>query len=521
MRDLVFRHAPYGYPVRDVDSELGDCLVSSNIVNLDALIPREDFAILAGRARGALRERLSTTDLESGAFFLGALLKPDFQRETANWTPEKVVDLIKTFLDGNLIPAVILWQAGDGIFIIDGAHRLSALIAWVHNDYGDGPLSRVFFANAIPPEQLRIADQTRKLVASEIGSYADYQNAVKNPRSATPLVQERASRLAYNAIYIQWVPADDAKTAEASFFKINQEATPLDPTELRILNSRTSPSSIAARAIVRAGTGHKYWSSYAESTQIEIEEIGREIYKMLYTPPIDDGPIKTLDLPVAGRGYNALPFIFDLVNFANNVKTPDSTFKKTTQIVDLLPVDTDGKQSLEYLKSVKRVVSIITGDDPSSLGLHPAVYFYSRSGKFQPAAFHAVAQFLSALKSANKLVEFSNIRKDFEELLICEDDPIKQIIHNRGTGTRSIPQIVRLLDGIRSYILTGMNGHVIAYLNSNGLSLAKADRVIEEDTLFSEEVAPSRFSRATKSASFFREALRSAAVCSICHTISG
>jgi len=47
-----------------------------------------------------------------------------------------------------LIPAIILWNSGRYIFTIDGAHRLSALIAWVLDDYGDGIISQTFFGMA-------------------------------------------------------------------------------------------------------------------------------------------------------------------------------------------------------------------------------------------------------------------------------------------------------------------------------------------------------------------------------------
>ncbi len=40
--------------------------------------------------------------------------------------------------------------------------------------------------------------------------------------------------------------------------KIYQQATLIDKTELKLLESRRKPNSIAARAIIRSGTGHKY-----------------------------------------------------------------------------------------------------------------------------------------------------------------------------------------------------------------------------------------------------------------------
>jgi hypothetical protein len=60
----------------------------------------------------AVRQEMSMNSLTLGAgdSLYGALRKPDFQRETAEWDPKRVVGLIRTFIEGELIPAVILWQ---------------------------------------------------------------------------------------------------------------------------------------------------------------------------------------------------------------------------------------------------------------------------------------------------------------------------------------------------------------------------------------------------------------------------
>ncbi|MFO0799242.1 MAG: DUF262 domain-containing protein [Gemmataceae bacterium] len=227
-------------------------------VNLDALIPREDFeAIDKDSSPNTIRQTLTTTDLEEGGFFYESLRKPDFQRETASWAPEKVADLIKCYVAGDLIPAVILWRSQSHIFVIDGAHRLGALIAWVHDDYGDNTRSHAYFGNVIPPEQKEAADKTRALIKKSIGTFKEHQLASGNP-SAPPELRARAKLLGSLAVQIQWVSGDSYK-AEDSFFRINQEAAPIDKTELLILRSRATPSAIAARAIVRSATGHKYW----------------------------------------------------------------------------------------------------------------------------------------------------------------------------------------------------------------------------------------------------------------------
>src|SRR6185437_9119245 len=125
------------------------------VVNLDALIRRADMA--APGEVGEDIEALNITELEQKGMLYQALRKPDFQRETSDWSPEQVSDLISTFVRREMIPAIILWRAGTDVFVIDGAHRLSALIAWVHDDYGDGAVSRPFFQDDIPDEQIEAA----------------------------------------------------------------------------------------------------------------------------------------------------------------------------------------------------------------------------------------------------------------------------------------------------------------------------------------------------------------------------
>ena len=151
----------------------------AGLVNLDALIPRGDFAAKDDvKGGGSPRQTISLTDLKKDGFFQNSLRKPDFQRETANWTPTKVYDLIRSFLDRDLIPAVILWERGDEIFVIDGAHRLSALIAWVRDDYGDQADSNRLFGAGITDEQRRIAKRTRDTIRTKIGTYAEFSGLV-------------------------------------------------------------------------------------------------------------------------------------------------------------------------------------------------------------------------------------------------------------------------------------------------------------------------------------------------------
>ncbi len=486
--------------------------MATNLVNLDALIPREDFLVAGSSSdTGGKAATFKINDLEPGAFSYLALRKPDFQRETANWSPRKISDFIKSFIDGDLIPAIICWRGnGSNIFIIDGAHRLSALIAWVSNDYGEGAISNTFFSNSIPREQIDAGRKTRELIDKEIGRYQDIKDAAKG-NSPTPGALEKAIRLGSFPIYLQWVPSEDAKKAENAFFKINQATTPIDTTELRILNARFSPNAITSRVIVRNATGHKYWGKFEASAQQKIEAVGKDIYAALFKPPLNT-PIKTLDLPVAGRGYSAqtLPLIFDLVNISNHMPVVDAT-KKGKDVSISSASDEDGSLTIQMLKRTQDMSQRITGVHPSSLGLHPAVYFYSASGRHQPTALLAIGDLLVKFGEQNKFKQFTDVRSKFEEFLIRHKNYVNQLTSKFGSGAKGYSRLRELYE----LILDGLwNDNNETQIEQSIMS----HQVFKSLTKFDldDENNGAKFSKAVKQVAFLKDALAGAIKCKIC-----
>ena len=478
--------------------------MTSNGVNLDALIPREDFAADSTPARGTQSSTIDLGQLKEDSFFAQCLRKPDFQRETVHWAPQKIVDLVSAFLDGDLIPAIILWRSGQYVFVIDGAHRLSAILSWLYDDYGDRARSRAFFSNQIPDEQIKLAEQTRGLISQQVGTYASFKDAAKNVSYADGVLAERLGGLASNSFVAQWVPALNADGAEKSFFKINQSPTPVDPAEKRILKSRESAVAIATRVINRGGVGHKYWEKFQLSAQKEIENLGRDIYEALYLPPMGSAPIKTSDVPVGGRGYNALPFIFDLVSLANDM----SQNEKHT-------ADVSGDDTIRYLKSVWKNIKRVTTTDPGSLGLHPLVYFYTRGGTFQPIAFLAVMQFVRTLIDRKKLREFTGIRKEYEAFITKYKEAFTLIVKSQGAGARSLPALIGFLNLVFDGLVeTKTEADLLAEISSDNrfrfLSTPAPVRGAKLDH------GARKFSSSVKSATFVAELMENGVRCAIC-----
>jgi hypothetical protein len=181
----------------------------NDLVNLDALIARADFGEVRSNPEpspAGLPEFLRLRDLVTGATS-AALRKPDFQRETACWRFTRVAGFVRSFVEGDLIPAVILWRSPTTgkIFVVDGAHRLSALIAWVQDDYGDNEASLAYFQNFWRPEQLDAAQKTRELINNVIGSYEMLQAAAKNPEELNPVLVSRARNAETLPIPVLWM----------------------------------------------------------------------------------------------------------------------------------------------------------------------------------------------------------------------------------------------------------------------------------------------------------------------------
>ena len=99
-------------------------MATKGTVNLDAMILRSDFAIQTNVSNDEPTfEKMSTIparDLQKGSGVLALLRKPDFQRETNHWSPNQIVSLLECYVNGDLIPSIILWHSSENLFVIDG-----------------------------------------------------------------------------------------------------------------------------------------------------------------------------------------------------------------------------------------------------------------------------------------------------------------------------------------------------------------------------------------------------------------
>lgn len=491
-------------------------------VNLDAMIKREDLDITDNDPTTIkVGSDLKLAELEATSTTFNILRKPDFQRETSNWTPDKIAELVENFLDGDLIPSVIVWRSNKSgkLFVIDGAHRLSALIAWINDDFGDQGISRELFGDQIDdPQHKRIAKKTRELL-TKIGSYQRLKSYVLNPASApdeTTLL--RARNMGSISITLQEVRGDVTK-AERSFLKINQSATLIDATELTMIQARRKPNAIAARALIHAGEGHKYWGTFSDEVQQTITDTAHAAYDDLFRPLLEY-PIRTVQLPAAGLALtpDSLDLVFNLVNSLN--KAVDVSTKDKPGIWRLiapdgvtekdLEDDKDGALTTAFLKRVRTATQLVFGAGKGSLALHPGVYCYGATGRFMPTAFFAAIEFVQDLhRQHDGFFKFTAVRGKFEEFLIGHRHYMNQLAGQYGAQLRGAPATKAMFDVIMKN--TELDDAGITKKIQAEPALAFVRDITEEDRNYGRN-----FSKDTKNAIYLRAALANELRCEIC-----
>ena len=477
-------------------------------VTLDALIPREDFDILSeigGNNNTSNNATLSIEDLKYDSFFFSALRKPIFQRETNEWDPNKICGIIESFIESELIPSIILWRNQGGyIFVIDGAHRLSSLGAWINDDYGDGEISRLYYGNVISPEQLDVAQKTRELVNERIGSFKEISLITRNPSITTnDRKKEIAKNLGALAIQLQWVEGN-ADKAEDSFLKINQCATKISDAELELIENRDKAYALAARAIVRAGQGYQYWSKFSNEAQTKILDNAKKIHSIMF----GDSPVNVDDInSFSIGGVQSSSLTLDVVN---------QTVKICNGIVDIKQAELGDENSvIEMLRNTLRILQYIHSKEKFSLGLHPFVYFYSDLAKHKIGSYYGMLLFVKNLISKNELNNFIRVRGRFEEVIYTYSFIVQQIIRKYRQTKRSYDKIANYFDDLMNIISDNDNLSAAEIINK--LRTIPEYKYLQTEIIDNEEVEiRGNFSRGRRQQIKLQTFVKNLPKCPIC-----
>lgn len=245
---------------------------------------------------------------DSGLSIWDRLRKPEFQRATNGWEDEKILNLLRTLRENQVIPGVIFWlntETGH-IFVLDGAHRLSTIRAWIVNDWGD--TDDAYNYGFVEEGDVEAAERMRAKVAITIKDFTSlrdagkqYRKLVDDNKKVSDFLDpdtEAGGRFMYNfntslRIPIQWVTGD-YKTAEQSFININTGGTPLSEPEVLYLTNRRSPVARAITGIVSNGTKSYLWLKYKD----ECDRLSKELYNLVLEPSDGASPTRVADYPL-------------------------------------------------------------------------------------------------------------------------------------------------------------------------------------------------------------------------------
>jgi hypothetical protein len=475
-------------------------------VNLDALIPKEDFIFQPEKKQekqsGFINLTLGHLLPKGEGNYISIyhlLRKPDFQRETNEWDKKRIADLIESWISRAFIPSVILWEneTTGNLYVIDGAHRLSAMLAYINDDYGDKEISHKFYGyNQIPDAEIELAVETRNYVENRIGgSFKEIMRAGGT----------KADGLKKAAFDLQMITGD-VKKAEDSFFKINQQGVVLSPTEKELCKSREKPICIATRAIMKGNAGVQYWKKFEASNQAKIKEISEQLNVLIFDPPYkEESKSVILHHPLGGTITNATQMIFDLVKIIKAKYYPERKDDNDT---------VKGDDTLEYLSLARKIIWKVLSNQQGSLGLFPSVYFYNSSGKYIQSAFLGMVQLLLENEQHDDvfLPKLTKVRAHLESFLLRNKVLITQINRKYGSKERSYRHMKGFFLNVIELLHEGKDEKAILD------SLKEREHYnflneLESDT----EVAKKKaFSKEAKTAHIITEELSGMPKCKIC-----
>jgi hypothetical protein len=268
--------------------------------------------------------------------------------------------------------------------------------------------------------------------------------------------------------------------------------------------NRKRPVAISARSILRAGGGHKYWSQFSAENAKKIEALAAEFYQLLFEPEATE-PIKTLDIPLGGS-VSPVDALALLIEFLLLTGTRNIKGKLLSEYTD----DTTGDETVTVLHNSLEVLKRITGNEPQSLGLHPAVYFYNEKGKYNRFMFLGIAQMLTDKLRNNDGMFFKKFmiaRACLEKFLIDNKTLVSIVAQNLNKTQR----VAKMRD-MFTYIIDTCYDSSMPSIEETIKNLGLRGKILEIVSVD----GGVKFSDEAKSMAFIKKALDSALVCPIC-----
>ncbi|WNF48066.1 DUF262 domain-containing protein [Pseudomonas sp. SG20056] len=478
------------------------------------------------------------SDIQQKDGWFSNLAKPDFQRATCAWTSEGCVNFLSSVIRQRIIPSIILWKSNDTglVYVLDGAHRLSVLRAWMLDDWGD-KANDFYKKNENYEEIITAAQDTRQLISGTIGAFSDFEDASKelrklNSEGEAPRQKMSPQRFEmaqfYNDIvfssrtlHAQW-ESGDYRAAEESFLAINRQGVPLDDLESTLIEFRNGSYSRLIMSIASSGASGHYWPepSSQDKLSTELQDSIRDfsprceaIHNLLFVPPFDS-KILEINVPfmVSPGHFRKHQHLIEILPLLSN----DTTINKES-LNSILSSDhnspaqdviTNAQKTLSKIEEKLSHLGSIR-NSPNSISLAPLVYWYNKQGNYVRGLFYGFCHWMlsgSDTDIKNRKIIYSTVRGRFEEALIEYKDEFSDIQHKGGAGLKSIGKISSTLQELTRILIENPEYEANKKLE---ILFGKTKKPTKSSTSRS-------FTTKNKAEINIREMLKSAIKCEIC-----
>lgn len=340
------------------------------------------------------------------------VFKADNQRATQAWSIKEIIQFICCCIhDRNVALIFYYWKDQNGnIYIIDGSHRLSALIAWIQGYFAIEQVMGNLKFNEIEKEDLR-------KIRKELSGPADFGEISKNEIYSA--IKQNLSKLEMK--FIQVIGSPDK--ARKMFEQLNMTGKRLSKVE----NNHLKDSGSDRFYVVQA-------CCYIDDNRVNLEELGSDDLSSLIR---------------LGESINQ--HVFNHMLKKQEFKH-DDRIKLIESLTDILckyhePLrDFSSKQSIRVeciLQTLFSILSRMMTPTPTagklSVGLHPYIYFYNYQAKFQITSFIAWFEIFMSyhLDKDKNFYQFSAIRPKVEYLIEKYHFAITETVAKYGSGMKS------------------------------------------------------------------------------------
>jgi len=336
------------------------------------------------------------------------LYKADNQRSTEYWCLDEIIEFIWECLSNpNTWLTVLYWKDEHGnIYIIDGGHRISLLLAW----------SLRYFADEQVDDSPHFNEQQKKdirYVRTRLGEFCDFQKLFTDPQFEPQKQNLDKLNIKFNQVI------GSPEDARKAFESINSKSKRLDRWEEAHLRNRGHDLFYVIYACCYIDDNKANLIDLGEQYLNHIIILGEKIHKLLFSTILLD-----TDLAHGKR----IGLVTELLNILTN---------DLADVVD--DPEGQGQRVYEQLVGLYTILSRITKPEADnsnvSLGLHPQLYFF-KEGRFQITSFLAWFAIIAELHQTKKLQSFACVRKNVELLIVNFPIATTETVGKFGSGVK-------------------------------------------------------------------------------------